>query len=114
MRYKDLLRKCPHHGIDKFCQISIFYGGLTPTTKQMVETMCSGSFLVLGPNEAEAHFEYMYETSRGWDVDNPYDRTLPDVAQSKAQALYQVAKDTDPLVQLTRKVEALESNRTRE
>ena len=51
-RYKDLLRRCPHHGFDKFLQISICYGRLNPDTKKLVETMCSGKFLSLEAKEA--------------------------------------------------------------
>ena len=58
-RFKDLLRRCPHHGFDKFCQISICYGELNPDIKKLVETMCSGKFLSLEAEEAEAHFEYV-------------------------------------------------------
>ena len=82
-RFKDLLRRCPHHGFDKFRQVSICYGGLNPDTKKLIETMCTGSFLALGAEKAEAHLEYVFETSRGWDRSSNIDQKLGSTPVSK-------------------------------
>ena len=33
-------------------------------------------FMNLSPDEAEAHFEYMFETTQSWDTSDPNDRNL--------------------------------------
>ena len=72
-RFKGLLCHYPHHGFGKFRQIPICYGGLNSDTKKLVETMCAGRFLSLKVEEAEAHFEYVFDTYRSWDTTNPND-----------------------------------------
>jgi len=44
-RYKDLLRRCPHHGIHAFIQMETFYNGLVPSTRLMLDAY-SGSTLL--------------------------------------------------------------------
>ena len=112
-RFKDLLCRCPHHGFDKFRQISICYGGLTPDTKKLVETMCSGKFLSLEAEEAEAHFEYVFDTSRSWDTTNPHNRTPPASNYSKSPTVCQISggEESSALIaQLQRNVEILKMN----
>ncbi|KAJ9544806.1 hypothetical protein OSB04_024513 [Centaurea solstitialis] len=41
-RYKELLRKCPHHGIPYCIQLETFYNGLTPTAKGMIDATAGG------------------------------------------------------------------------
>ena len=44
-RYKELLRKCPHHGLTRWMQIYNFYTGLNAHTRQMIDTSAGGIFL---------------------------------------------------------------------
>ena len=43
-RYKELLRKCPHHGLTRWMQIYNFYTGLNAHTRQMIDTSIGGIF----------------------------------------------------------------------
>ena len=54
--------------------------------------MCSGKFLSLEAEEAEAHFEYVFDTSRSWDTTNPHDWTLPAPTYPKSPAVCQVGR----------------------
>jgi len=36
-RYKELLRKCPHHALPNWLQVQIFYNGLTPSFKVILD-----------------------------------------------------------------------------
>ena len=36
-RFKELLRRCPHHGIRCCIQLETFYNGLNPSTRLMVD-----------------------------------------------------------------------------
>ncbi|KAJ9541560.1 hypothetical protein OSB04_028066 [Centaurea solstitialis] len=50
-RYKELLRKCPHHGIPYCIQLETFYNGLTPTAKGMIDATAGGAFTGITYNE---------------------------------------------------------------
>ncbi|KAK1433898.1 hypothetical protein QVD17_10816 [Tagetes erecta] len=43
-RFKELLRTCPHHGIDKWELISAFYDGLSPEDARDVNSTSAGTF----------------------------------------------------------------------
>ncbi|CAN6584399.1 unnamed protein product [Malus baccata var. baccata] len=42
-RFKELIRKCPHSGINTTDQMHIFFRGLNMTTKTLVNASCGGS-----------------------------------------------------------------------
>ena len=48
-----------------------FYDGMSPSMKQLLETMCGGDFLSKNPDEAMDFLNYVAETSKGWDEPNP-------------------------------------------
>ncbi|GKE32360.1 MAK10-like protein [Tanacetum coccineum] len=41
-RFKDLLQKVPHHGIDLWLQVQIFYDHLNPATRRTINQSVSG------------------------------------------------------------------------
>ncbi|GJZ30132.1 hypothetical protein Tco_0575179 [Tanacetum coccineum] len=41
-RFKDLLQKVPHHGIDLWIQIQIFYDHINPITRRTIDQAASG------------------------------------------------------------------------
>ncbi|KAL5572307.1 hypothetical protein UlMin_021904 [Ulmus minor] len=43
-RFKDFLRKCPHHGLPLWMQVQTFYNGLLPNTQTMVDAASGGAF----------------------------------------------------------------------
>ena len=44
-RFKDLLRRCPHHGIPICIQMETFYNGLLPPTRLMLDASVGGALL---------------------------------------------------------------------
>lgn len=44
-RYKELLRKCPHHGIPHCIQLETFYNGLNAYTRMVVDASANGALL---------------------------------------------------------------------
>ena len=51
--------------------VNHFYGGMSPTMKQLLETMCGGDFLSKHQDKAMDFLNYVAETSKGWDEPNP-------------------------------------------
>ena len=47
--------------------VNHFYDGMSPSMKQLLETMCGGDFLSKNPDEAMEFLNYVAETSKGWD-----------------------------------------------
>ncbi|GKD91430.1 zinc finger, CCHC-type containing protein [Tanacetum coccineum] len=41
-RFKDLLQKFPHHGIDLWLQVQIFYDHVTPATRRTIDQSTGG------------------------------------------------------------------------
>ena len=52
-RFKDLLRKCPHHSFTKWMQVLYFYNGLSRLTKTLIDAFAGGA--IIGKNELEAY-----------------------------------------------------------
>ena len=48
-RYMETISACPHHGFDTWMLVNHFYDGMSPTMKQLLETMCGGDFLSKNP-----------------------------------------------------------------
>jgi len=44
-RFKEMLRLCPHHGLEKWLTIHIFYNGLLYTTKIYVDAAAGGALM---------------------------------------------------------------------
>ena len=70
-RYLKTISACPHHGFDTWMLVNHFFDGMSPSMKQLFETMCGGDFLNKNPDEAMDFLNYVAETSKGWDEPNP-------------------------------------------
>ena len=42
-RFKDLLRRCPHHKLPTWLQVLTFYNGLNHVTRQMIDVVAKGA-----------------------------------------------------------------------
>ena len=51
-RFKELLRRCPHHGIPCCIQLETFYNGLNPSTRLMMDALANGALLSKSYTEA--------------------------------------------------------------
>ena len=97
--------------------VNHFYGGMSPTMKQLLETMCGGDFLSKHPDEAMDFLNYMAETSKGWDEQSP--RKVEKMRPSAHQrgGIFALSEDMEmkeKISTLARKVEELEGKRLHE
>ena len=44
-RFKDLLRKCPHHEIAKWLQVQTFYNGLSGIMRTIIDAAAGGALM---------------------------------------------------------------------
>ena len=91
----EVVNACLHHGFDTWMLVSYFYEGVSPTMKQLLETMCGGDFMSKSPDEAFEFLNYVAEISRSWD--EPHER---DLHKSKSQSnskggMYMLNEDVD-------------------
>ncbi|XP_062094019.1 uncharacterized protein LOC133800057 [Humulus lupulus] len=64
--FKELLRKCPHHGIAKWMMVHNFYNGLCGTTRTIIDTAAGGAFMSKSVNEAYELLEDMTTNNHQW------------------------------------------------
>ncbi|GKA48603.1 zinc finger, CCHC-type containing protein [Tanacetum coccineum] len=56
-RFKDLLQKVPHHGIDLWLQVQIFYDHVNPVTRRTIDQSADGKLRDLNAEESWALLE---------------------------------------------------------
>ncbi|KAG8501202.1 hypothetical protein CXB51_003340 [Gossypium anomalum] len=101
-RYKDLLRRCPHHGLPLWLQVQMFYNGVNPSTRQMIDTAAGGTINNKTPEEAYKFIEEMSLNNYQWQVM----RTNP----TKIVGIYNVDSITmlpNPVELLNKKIDGL-------
>ncbi|KAK5776623.1 hypothetical protein PVK06_044583 [Gossypium arboreum] len=94
-RYKDLLRRCPHHGLALWLQVQTFYNGVNPSTRQMIDAAAGGTINNKTPEEAYEFIEEISLNNYQWQVM----RTKP----TKTAGVYNV----DSVTMLSNQVELL-------
>ncbi|KAL1127062.1 hypothetical protein V6Z11_A13G153800 [Gossypium hirsutum] len=94
-RYKDLLRRYPHHGLSLWLQVQTFHNGLNPSTRQMVDVAAGGTINNKTPEDAYEFIEEMSLNNYQWQVM----RTKP----TKTAGIYNV----DSVTLLSNQVELL-------
>lgn len=72
-RYKELLRKCPHHGLPLWIQVQTFYNGLQSATRTSIDAAAGGTLMKKSPEEAYELVEEMATNNYQW----PSDRVQP-------------------------------------
>ena len=94
-----------------------FYDGMSPSMKQLLETMCGGDFLSKNPDEAMDFLNYVAETFKGWDEPNvkEVERIKPIV--NPRGGIYSLTEDVElkaKLSTLNRRMEELEQRNHQE
>ncbi|GKD08353.1 zinc finger, CCHC-type containing protein [Tanacetum coccineum] len=56
-RFKDLLKKVPHHGIDLWLQVQIFYDHVNPVTRRIIDQSAGGKLRDLNAEKSWALLE---------------------------------------------------------
>ncbi|KAG8502922.1 hypothetical protein CXB51_000766 [Gossypium anomalum] len=67
-RYKDLLRRCPHHGLPLWLQVQTFYSGVNPSIRQMIDAAAGGTINNKTPKAAYKFIEEMSLNNYQWQV----------------------------------------------
>ena len=94
-----------------------FYGGMSPSMKQLLETMCGGDFLSKHPDEAMDFLNYVAETSKRWDEPNPREVEKMRPSAHQRGGIFALSEDMEmkeKISTLARKVEELEGKRLHE
>ncbi|XP_024025307.1 uncharacterized protein LOC112092710 [Morus notabilis] len=68
-RFKELLRKCPHHGIPHWIQMETFYNGLNGQTRTIVDAAAGGAILAKSYNDAYEILERMANNNYQWPTE---------------------------------------------
>ena len=110
-RFMETSNACPHHGFDTWMLVNHFYDGISPTMKQLVETMCGGNFLSKHPDEAMDFLNYIAETSKSWDEPRPRGEEGLRHPSYQGETIHTISEDTlmrEKLILLTRRLDELE------
>ena len=107
----ETIGACPHHGFDTWLLVNHFYDGMSPTMKQLLETMCGGDFKSKNQEEVMDFLNYVAETSKAWDEPNPREPERMRPAANSRGGMYSLPKDMEmkaKLSTLSRRLEELE------
>ncbi|GJZ10586.1 reverse transcriptase domain-containing protein [Tanacetum coccineum] len=96
-RFKDLLRKSPHHGFSLLHQIDFFYNGLSQSDQDSLNTAAGGNLMMRNIQEALTTIENKARVRTC--------RNKPQVSSSGG-----IANQNDAITALTKQVEALISS----
>ncbi|GJU09546.1 reverse transcriptase domain-containing protein [Tanacetum coccineum] len=96
-RFKDLLRKCPHHGFSLLHQINFFYNGLCQADQDSLNTAAGGNLMTRNTQEALTIIENKSKVRTC--------RNKPQVSSSAGSVI-----QNDAITSLTKQAEALISS----
>jgi len=99
-RFKEMLRLCPHHGLDKWLIIHTFYNGLLYTTKIYVDAAAGGALMNKTYTAAYVLIENMAQNHYQWTSERVITASSP---SKKEAGMYGISS----LDHLTAKVDAL-------
>ena len=84
---------------------------MSPSTRQLLETMCGGDFLRKNPEEAMDFLNYVAETSKAWEEHNPREAERMRLETNSRGSMYSLPEDMEmkaKLSTLSRRLEELE------
>ncbi|KAF7822112.1 uncharacterized protein G2W53_027567 [Senna tora] len=65
-RFKELLRKCPHHGLPKWLQVQTFYNGLSFEIRTSIDAAAGGALMSKQVDAAYTLLETMSSNNHQW------------------------------------------------
>jgi len=65
-QFKDLLRLCPHHGLQKWMVVQTFYNGVTQLVRSMIDAAAGGTLMSKTEEEAYNLIEEMALNNYQW------------------------------------------------
>ncbi|GJT17010.1 MAK10-like protein [Tanacetum coccineum] len=80
-RFKDLLQKVPHHGIDLYLQVQIFYDHVNPVTRRTIDQSASGKLHDLNAKESWALLDdlFLYD-NESWNDPRDFAKPVKETA----------------------------------
>ena len=66
-RFKDLLRRCPHHGLPTYLQVQMFCNGLNQAIRQMIGAVVGGTLNSKTLEAIQELYEEMVLNSYQWN-----------------------------------------------
>ncbi|GJT98098.1 hypothetical protein Tco_1093616 [Tanacetum coccineum] len=80
-RFKDLLQKVPHHGIDLWFQVQIFYDHVNPVTRRTINQLAGGKLRERNAKESWALIEVLalYE-NESWNDPRDFAKPVKEIA----------------------------------
>ena len=85
--FKEMLRLCPHHGLEKWLIIHTFYNGLLYTTKIYVDAAACGALMYKTYTVAYALIENMAQNHYQWTSERIITASSP---SKKEAAMYEI------------------------
>ena len=108
----EVVNACPHHIFDTWMLVSYFYEDMSPTMKQLLETMCRGDFMSKSPDKVLDFLNHVMEISRSWDEPHGKDSSKAKPQNNSKRGMYTLNEDVDmqaKMVVLSRRLEELEA-----
>ncbi|GKB82069.1 MAK10-like protein [Tanacetum coccineum] len=83
-RFKELLQKVPHHGIDLWLQVQIFYGHVNPATRRTIDQSVGGKLHDRNAEESWALLEdrTLYD-NESWNDPRDFAKPVKEIALSQ-------------------------------
>ena len=75
--------------------VNHFYNGMSPSMKQLLETMCGWEFMSKHPEEAMDFLNYEAEISKAWDEPNPREIKRMRPAANSRGGMYSITEDME-------------------
>ncbi|CAN0898822.1 Retrovirus-related Pol polyprotein from transposon 17.6 [Linum grandiflorum] len=73
-RFKEAIRRCPNHGLEKWSIVTTFFKGALPSVRNDLNSAAGGSFIALAATQAYELLETMARDAYAWGA---VDRTQP-------------------------------------
>ncbi|KAF7803082.1 uncharacterized protein G2W53_042193 [Senna tora] len=107
-RFKELLRKCPHHGLPKWLQVQTFYNGLSSEIRTSIDAAAGGALMSKPVDAAYTLLETMSSNNYQWHSDRHVHARVAGVQDSDmfASLSSQIAALTKEVKSLGQKVVA--------
>ncbi|KAJ9561139.1 hypothetical protein OSB04_006299 [Centaurea solstitialis] len=85
-RFKNLQRNCPHHGIEDWRLVQLFYNGLRPETRFAIDTSASGSIMTKTPGAIKDLIENLAINHYQWPTERALHGRMHSTPESDAMA----------------------------
>ncbi|KAI4299939.1 hypothetical protein L6164_033359 [Bauhinia variegata] len=85
-RFKELLKKCPHYGMQDWLVLQVFYGGLSTNTKTVVDVTVGGAFLNKDYAKAYELLEEVTTNASDWNSRRDNDKKVVGIQDTNAIA----------------------------